>query len=324
MRFALLCTCLLALGCSAVVNPDDSRLGDEPDGGGIVITDSGIRLMDAGNPLPDGSPPPEDGGPPPPEDGGPPMMCEGDPRCAGDVLVSCSEDGFVQRRDCAEEDAFCEGAECNPQNCEPGEARCNGSFSASFVCDDRGVGEVRMNCDRGCAFSTGRCRGDDPPPTTCEDIDSISVGGDDEVDLCDRANGTSYIGGEDCRGDSDADSGEQVYRLTLTEDTNVEIEVYDIDEGRAVDTVVYLRRSCENADSQIACADDVPCGESDFPGGPRCIGEGEGEEVRQSILRARLAEGEYFIVVDAHDYRSGATFYSCGEVRVEVREFEGG
>lgn len=321
MRSALLCTSLLALGCSAVVNPDETRLGDEPDGGGIVIMDSGIRLMDAGDPPPDASPPGEDGGPPPTEDSGPPMMCDGPPTCAGDVLVTCGEDGFVQRLDCAEEDAFCEGAACNPQNCEPGSARCNTTGFASFVCDERGVGETRTNCARGCSFDTGRCRGDEPPPTTCEDIETIELGDDDEVDLCDRTDGTSYVGGGDCGGDSDADTGEQVYRLTLTEATNVEIEVYDIDEAAAVDTAVYLRRACDSAESQIACADDVPCEVSDFPGGPRCVG---GEEVRQSILRERLEAGEYFIVVDAHDYRRDTTFYRCGEVRVEVREFSGG
>ncbi len=77
----------LSTGCSAFVNPDESRLGGADDGG-RPRADGGMAPVDAGTPGDAGGG--RDAAVPPQPDAGAP--CEGLPRCAGGVLTTCQHD----------------------------------------------------------------------------------------------------------------------------------------------------------------------------------------------------------------------------------------
>jgi hypothetical protein len=95
----------------------------------------------------------------------------------------------------------------------------------------------------------------------------------------------------------------------------VEVNLFDADRSTAIDTVVYLRSSCNDRASQLACSDDIDCSDSTVPGPGGCAGM---TELRQSIIETRLEAGTYYIVADAFDYSSSSVEYGCGRVSLTV------
>ena len=293
---------LLAAGCSAVTSTDPV-----PGTGGPPGTDAGGGTRDAGGPA-------RDAGVPPGDDAGSPIDASactpGDTWCEGDVLVECRPEG-PRRESCAARGDFCTGdpARCEDRVCEPGTSRCDEAMTQLMTCNARGSAESAMPCELGCDPDGPACRVEGP---ACPGIPEIGSGVHGFT-TCGQGNDTSQIPGGDCGGTM-ANGEDLIFRFTLTRETDVSIDLRDDDDSRSIDTIVYIRRTCDDAGSQVACDDDVPCASSGIPEG--CMG---GVQVRQSMLRTRLPAGTYYVVVDSFDYRTGtgATF-GCGRVRLSL------
>ncbi|MCC6878142.1 MAG: hypothetical protein IT378_27765 [Sandaracinaceae bacterium] len=297
-----LASCVFAVGCSALVTPDPGRLGDE-DGGGIVIRiDSGTA--DAGMvPQPDSGPPPVDGGP---ADAFVPSCTNGTARCEGEVLVRC-DGGREVRTDCAADASYCDGTECRAQVCDPGSITCSGSGLSSIVCNDRGSAATTTPCANGCDPASGMCR--DRPPA-CAGLPAVELNAPLTFNLCTETDGDTYVVSTGCPANTRADSGDRTFVLTIARAGTYMIDLRDADTSRGIDTAVYLRRSCDDATSQIACDDDVPCNMSDIMTG--C--SSSGVQVRQSRIVTALEPGTYYVVADAFVYDS----FQCGQVLLRV------
>lgn len=297
LRSALVAALFFALafaGCSAIINPDSDRLGAGPDTGPPPRVDSGTR--DAG----------------PPGDGG--DCVEGTPTCSGDALVSCSG-GMEVLQDCQAARAFCEVDHCEPWVCVPGDRECASDGESAFVCTARGDEIEEHGCGDGfCDPDTNACVMDVPPPV-CEGFGRISPGESIITDLCGLPDDNTFERATGCDFGSRAQSGDEIFVLELDRSTRLTFELTDIDTTRAIDTVLYIRRDCEDGESQVACHDDVACGASTVPGGAFCTG---GVDVRQSRMTLTLPAGRYYIVVDAFERRSDGVTYSCGRVRLSI------
>ncbi|MEQ9079766.1 MAG: hypothetical protein RLP09_38255 [Sandaracinaceae bacterium] len=292
---------LLALGCSSIISPDDGRLGGDP-GVDASVRDSGTGSGDA-----DVDP---DSGVE--RDSGPPVECGDTPRCEGDNLVSCVA-GMEARQDCRARDAYCEAGACVDWVCEPGSRECNDDLSATIICDARGRTAAESRCTGGsCDPDTGNC-GD--RPSMCDGLPEIEVGDTIGVDLCGESDDETFVPmGPNCASDSRADVGDRVYRLEVTSPQNLVIQLSDDDSRAAIDTVLYVRTTCDVAGSQIACDDDEPCSTIPFPGS--CT---DGVALGISRIRDRFEPGVYYIVIDAFEYTSGERRFRCGDVELTVR-----
>lgn len=291
MRWFSCFACGLLFACSAIIEPDPSRLGGEP-----ADPDAGPGY-DADVPRPDA---------------GPPRPCTSSgSRCEGEVLVSCV-DGLESRVSCTERESLCVENRCEPWVCPPSSRECTADGRGLLVCNARGDNQTLTPCERGCNRETNTCVTIAPRCTI--GVPRIAVGGSASVDLCAETDDDTHQPGTNCPREQRASAGDGTFVLTITEATNVAIEVSDTDRDRAVDTVVYLRRTCDEQGSQIACSDDVPCETSTLPG-PACTGV----EVRQSRIFWRLEPGTYYIVVDAFEHDTGSTRFGCGVVQLSVR-----
>jgi hypothetical protein len=189
----------------------------------------------------------------------------------------------------------------------PGSVRCSRDGSGVVQCDDRGTGTSYTRCDAGCDPATSTCRG---TTSACDALPTIAVGDTERFDLCEAGGATTFARAEGCGAGSMASSPDRTFALTLDERTTVVVDLRDVDPSVGIDTVVYLRRACDDASSQIACDDDVPCAESDIGSG--CA---SGVQVRQSRFTVTLEAGTYYIVADAFRYDA----FGCGEVELRVR-----
>lgn len=291
MRWIACFACALLFGCSAIIEPDPSRLGGgDPDAGPSTGRDAG----------------------PPRPDAGPPRPCTTPgSRCDGEDLVTCAG-GVETRERCTESESLCAEGRCEPWVCEPSSRECSADNRGLLVCNARGDNQTLTPCELGCNRETNACVTIAPRCTI--GVPRISVGDTATVDLCVETDDDTHQPGTNCPRDERASVGDETFVLTVTEATNVAIEVSDADRDRAVDTVVYLRRMCDEQGSQIACGDDVPCGSSSLPG-PLCTGV----EVRQSRIFWRLEPGVYYVVVDAFEYDTATTRFGCGVVQLSVR-----
>lgn len=316
-----MCLSLCAsLGCSAVVSPDPNRLAGGADADALGL-DAALPSTDAFvpsgsdaivSPQPDAYVPPGVDASAPPDawtpriDAGPPPTCmEGLSRCEGGVLVVC-RGGVESRTDCSEMGAYCDSGRCRPWACEPGSVRCSRDGSGVVQCDDRGASTRYVRCETGCDPVTASCRG---ATTGCGTLPAIELGSSERFDLCAGTGATTFTRAEGCGASSMASSPDRTFALTLAERTTIEVDLRDVDPSVGIDTVVYLRRACDDAASQIACSDDVPCEESDISMG--CSG---GVQVRQSRFTVTLEAGTYYVVADAFRYDS----FGCGVVELRV------
>ncbi|HJL15437.1 MAG TPA: hypothetical protein RMH99_07280 [Sandaracinaceae bacterium LLY-WYZ-13_1] len=293
---------VLLVGCSALINPDDGRLGSSPD---------------AGTSESDASSPGEDGGPDPRPDGGDPGTDAGasgctseEPRCEGDALVTCVG-GMEVRQDCRARSAYCDEGECVDWECEPGSRECADDLRTSLVCDARGTGVMEVVCPVACDPTDGSCT---TSSDRCMDAPSVTLGSTHMVDLCIKNDDHTFRRAPGCGVESRADGGDTVFRLEVPSRREVTIELSDVDTTAAIDTIVYLRRLCDAEGSQVACDDDVRCEDSTVPG-ELCIG---GADVRQSRITTRLEPGTYYVVLDHFEYTRGEVRFGCGEVRLTL------
>lgn len=288
----------LCVGCSALINPDEGRFGDGEDAGG--------QGVDAGF---DAGPGFDAGG----VDAGV-TECESDePFCRGDGLVTCVG-GFEQVQNCQASGGYCDEGGCRAWNCEPGSRECNGDLSAVVVCDARGVGTQEIECPTGvCDEETGNCEG--VAPGRCMGLPALFPGSRETVDLCARSNDETYVGTDECDMRFRANAGDQVFALLIESGGRYAIEVEDDEITRPIDTVVYLRRVCDEAGTQLGCDDDTACSSFPIPD-PSCQ---DGRDVGHARLEIDLEPGTYYVVADAFLYDAGDGRRSvCGDVAVRV------
>lgn len=293
----LLGWCLASLvalsGCSAIINPDESRLGS---------SDAGVvHGHDAGMPQRDASTPPADSG----------MPCVIGQHCEGDTLVSC-RGGVETRTACQDLGSFCSGDQCQSWICTPGERRCAGDLRGIVVCSPRGDSQTTTPCELGCNPTTNTCV---TTPPACAGLPRINLGDTIDLDLCRETDDDTYTRSDGCMADTRANVGDRTYTLTLEHATEVVIELSDADGTAAVDTIVYVRRACDDAATQVACDDDVLCSESTVPTTP---GTCTTYEVRQSRITTTLEAGTYYIVADGFAYSTDRQMFRCGSVRLRV------
>ena len=297
-RLGALALAFAFAGCSAIVGPDTTRLGDDPDAGTPPPVDAGGTDT--------GMPPPGDGG------GGP--CTDGTSRCEGDVLYSCFG-GTETPQDCQAMSAFCDTDHCQPWVCTPGDRECSPDGRSALVCSARGDVVMMQDCGDGfCSPMTNACVMDMMP--VCPGVRRITPGESVDTNLCGQPDENTFNRAPGCDTSLEAMSGDETFVLELDRMTRLTIELTDIDLTRAIDTVLYIRRDCDEKGSQVACHDDVPCGASTVPGGPRCTG---GVDVRQSRITLDLPAGRYYIIADAFERRGDGTSYTCGTVRLSVR-----
>jgi hypothetical protein len=348
-RIVLGCALSLALSapaCSAIVAPDTTRLGDpsperdagtldaprrdapEADGGPADDAggeDAGPGLD--GGPLPidvgsdagadagsdagadagaDAGPAPIDAGRDAGRDTGTPPCVDGTESCIGELRRVCVG-GVIRDEDCTASGAYCEGGACVPWVCVPGSTDCSTDFRSVVRCDARGAASTTESCSSGfCDPSTGACG---TTPSACASLPSVAVGGTTRFSLCTVSDGDTYTPTGDCAGGVRANSGDRTFQLRIDATRTVTFDLRDVDSSTAIDTVVYVRRVCDDAATQLGCDDDVLCTESDITTG--CSG---GVQVRQSRLTLTLDPGVYFVVADAIEY----DVFNCGTVELRV------
>lgn len=270
-----------ALGCSSLVNPDVGRLGDGEDAGAPLLADGSTD--------------------------GP--GCTAGPSCRGDVLIACPSGAPIER-DCRFERAYCDEASsaCAPWRCEPGSARCL-ETETLLVCDARGIMATQTPCTSRCTEVGGTARCEDAP-ARCGGFATLVPGRAEVFDSCRDADRAAPIEESDC--DSGANGEDRTFTFTLAEEREVNLELRDWDPFSEIDTVLYLRSSCDDPSTQLGCSDDIDCSASDLPD---CIFSGT--EYRISRLTGRLGPGTYFVVADAYRWSSTST-YGCGTVRLSL------
>ncbi|AKF04163.1 hypothetical protein DB32_001312 [Sandaracinus amylolyticus] len=274
---------------------DSGPMQQGPDAGPTGVDSGTIPGSDAG----------------PGSDSGPridaPLGCPpGAARCEGEVAVTC-EDGVELRDDCTARDAYCDEGTCVERVCEPGSRACSPDRRSVLECDARGSAQTTTPCALFCDATSATCLLEGG---ACEGLPTIAVGDTERFSLCSEDDDDTHAASGDC-GTSRADAGDRTFALTITEDRFYVIDLRDVDGTRGVDTVVYLRRTCDDGDTQVACDDDVPCTESD----PTIGGCASGVQVRQSRIAQRLSPGTYYVVADAFEYDG----FGCGTVELRVR-----
>lgn len=158
------------------------------------------------------------------------------------------------------------------------------------------------------------CPGGADPDGTCAAPFPITGPGTFTIDLCgngddSRANAQGNCGGQQLFGE------DVVYSFRLDAAAEVSVVVEDADDSVAVDTITYLRTSCSEAASQVACHDDVACTAENAERLGACVNE---SQPRQSRMGGRLEPGTYFLIVDSFSVVAGSQSFDCGTVRVTI------
>ncbi len=142
------------------------------------------------------------------------------------------------------------------------------------VCVDGQCVQCRddAGCEEGLVCDGGRCQS---PVLACRDVEPLPLNRRVRLSTADApADQSGSCGGE---------GGELVFGLDFLFVETVCVSL----EGSSFDTVAYARRSCEDADSEVACADD----------------QFEGEELvsTDALLELNLADDLRFLFVDGGD-----------------------
>lgn len=191
--------------------------------------------------------------------------------CDGDVLITCSADG----------DAV-------------GRTRCSGRGLVCVATDDG-----------------ASCAEPELPDGSCDAFDAEEIGpGEYLIDLCDQPDQATHAEQNDCGTGGAESGGDAFFTITVEEESNLIVDLRDEDGSVAIDTILYMREACEDAASQFACSDDIPCDQSDVEVGD-CS---RGLQVRQSRIQGQIPAGTYTVVVDHLVYPG----FECGDVLLRL------
>lgn len=257
---------------AAVEVPDADPRIDAPREFDADVVDSGPA---------DGGVIPVDGGPP---DAGP--ECTGTAaRCDLETLVTCVGGRFVSD-DCASHGSYCDGTACVAQACVPGSVACAGSMAT--LCDARGASSSVTDCTRGCSAGVG-CN----PVTACALAVAGAMGvGTMRVNTCGQGDDSVHNPG--CTR-TDRTGSDLIVRLEVPSraDYRIELQVVGGD-----DAVLYVRRACADATTQLACDDDTASGFG-------------------SRVDITLDPGDYFLMLDSFRDTEGPDG-RCGDMDLVV------
>ena len=236
--------------------------------------------------------------------------------CAANVLLTCAADGSaLGRTRCSSTAQICatdaDGrAACIDPVCSPAAAYCVDAVTRG-VCDANGAGPATTEvCAAGCNARTGACNALPGAGCTVEASNPIAVGDVLQFDLCGAGDDVASVGGtNDCTGGYTTDDEDAIFELTLDAPATLLFDLQDADSTAAIDTLLYLRSSCDVADSELVCADDILCADSAITTG--CTGT---VQPRQSQFQATLDAGTYYIIAEQF---TRSTF-TCGLVQLSV------
>ncbi len=284
--------------CTAAMCVDGTCIAPDAGGGPLEAGPIDGGAMDAG-PTDAG---PADGGA---GDAGP--CSPGVASCTGDVLTRCTTGARV-RTDCTSMNAYCgvtgAGPGCVPWVCTPGTARCAASATTSYLCDARGSSEMPTACPYGCNPVTGVCS----PMTACPlSFIDVDLGSTEMFSACMDTNDFTEVHTTDCS--ADGNGPDRLFRLTLTRTTDVDLDVQDNDMLAQIDTLLYVRTTCDDQSSQVACDDNVACASSYDR--TNCVA---GIQPREARIQTTLGPGTYYIVVDLVEHGP----WTCGMVLLTV------
>jgi MYXO-CTERM domain-containing protein len=251
------------------------------------------------------------------------VNCTDDCGTCGNNMCDPGEGAVTCRGDC---DPACGDGACNGQenadtcsmDCSCGNGICNRGESPSNCaqdCGDCGDGTCDMNeenqdnccADCGCATTDlFQCQDNAcvARGATCEDPAVIA----DPVNTHLALEGAVTIAGDNwTAGSSHAGtcttgaSPERIYEFTLKGyRTAIDIQV-----SGGYDTALYLRRTCEGADSELACNED-----SALPA------DGDAMQTIGSRIVAELPQGTYYVFVDGYNGDSGKYTLSMEQVLI--------
>lgn len=285
---------------------------------GVQLTDAGTPGLDAPAPGTDAPVPPGTDAPFVPVDA--PIVTPDTPSGADAPVVTPDAPACVPGcesvtvvRTCTGPNVDCalNGMTCNPSTaacagppCVEGRVECSPDGGASLRC----TGGVRVPtlCDGyGCDTATGLC---DPQ---CNRIMGTFTPGTVTFDVCSYGADFQNNTGPGCM--AAADGEDRMARIVVPTRSRLDARARDDDGGANVDVVLYLRSGCDDAGTQIACGDDVPCAEAfDMS---TCI---RGNQWREAHLTADLGPGVYYLTVDSIDDFAESIDWGCGDVSLTV------
>lgn len=294
---------------------------DSDDDSGIVSLDVGFDAVDSDANQPDVVPTDADSGTdtshpdvvdPPDTDV---RVCREDFRqCSGDLLRTCSPAGdAVVEFNCRLANSFCAAVngvqQCVDWFCEPGSGGCTGG--SEWSCNDRGSDYTsQQQCPAGCDPSTGRCRQGQPSCSLPDTVAELVAGEQIFFDLCGAGDSVHPVEGNlDC-GNFQSRGEDRIFYFRLDARRDVLLQLADADSERAVDTVLSVRRVCDDSSTQIVCSDDIDCSSSSVVDG--CANGGT--QPRESRIIQTLEAGDYFVIADQYTYNSNNADFGCGVV----------
>ena len=208
-------------------------------------------------------------------------------------------------------DCALNGMTCNPSTaacagppCVEGRVECSPDGRASLRCTSGA--RVPTLCDAyNCDTDTGLC------DAQCNRITSTFTPGTHTFDVCSYGADFENNTGPGCM--AGADGEDRMARIVVSRPSRLDARARDDDGGASIDVVLYLRGGCDDAGSQIACADDVPCAEAfDMT---TCI---RGNQWREAHLVRDLDPGVYYLTVDSIDTFTESIDWECGDVSLTV------
>ena len=242
-------------------------------------------------------------------------VCRPDFRqCVGDLLQTCSPLGdAVVEFNCQGADSFCAPVngvpDCIDWFCEPNSRGCNGSDR--WTCNIRGSDYAgQVPCPAGCDGATGECLQAQPVCELSETVTELEAGSQVSFDLCGAGDSVNPVeGGIDC-GDFQSRGEDRIFRFHLETRRAVFLQLSDADSEQAVDTVLSVRRECDDAATQVVCSDDLPCNDSTVSDG--CFDGGT--QPRESRIVRNFEAGDYFVLADHYTYNNNSASFGCGFV----------
>ncbi|MFT6398743.1 MAG: cysteine-rich repeat protein [Bradymonadia bacterium] len=183
-------------------------------------------------------------------------------------------------------------------------------YCASDNCGDGNL-EFGENCDDGNRANNDGCdsscqvEGAPDDDSVCGDDFLMPVVGFVFFNSCNSDNDNDNVVTSECA--SGNDSNDVVLEFILLDDSAVTIRAFDWDSSVPVNPRIYLRQdTCEEDAPQIACQEDVPCGDEIYGTGT-CVG---GVQPREALIEIDLDAGVHHLVVDT---RTNGSFV-CGFV----------
>jgi len=166
----------------------------------------------------------------------------------------------------------------------------NGTVEIGEECDDNNTG-AGDGCDASCDIEAGWVC-DDADPSACTDVLGPICTGAAALTSGTPVTGDTGTGDSATRGSCAGNGPELAYTITLAAAGDITATTALAGSG-SLDTVLYLRSDCRDAETEVACDDDIG-----------------GGVLQSEITATGLAAGTYYLFVD--------TYSSGGAIEVQA------